>query len=167
METSNRKCANIAALSCRFHLDKRPTAAPLIRCRLRNDIGLCRIDGITPLPNHPPVDTGMDKQEQQEDAKPPAEPLLALPPSVPPGQEEKEAPAPEVQTITVDGTIIKLDRLGPIIVNTDGTLTRIANWAALSEPERQTALRRIAKRNRERRQRLEEEQEGGGGQGQG
>lgn len=94
------------------------------------------------------------------------EPLPALPPSAPPGQEAAPAaPADggssEVQTITVDGMGIKLDHLGPIIVNTDGTLTRIANWGALTEQERQVALRRIAKRNRERRAQLEQQ----GGQG--
>lgn len=91
------------------------------------------------------------------------EPLPALPPSAPPGQEAAPADggSSEVQTITVDGMGIKLDHLGPIIVNTDGTLTRIANWGALTEQERQVALRRIAKRNRERRAQLEQQ----GGQG--
>lgn len=104
----------------------------------------------------------MDKHET------PAEPLPALPPSVPSGQEEESAAsATEVQAITVDGISFKLDKLGPIIVNADGTLTRISNWAALTEPERQTALRRIARRNRERRERLEKEEKGNGGQGYG
>ncbi|XRB03778.1 hypothetical protein NFJ02_18g31330 [Pycnococcus provasolii] len=49
-----------------------------------------------------------------------------------------------------DGGILKLDHLGPVIVGTDGTLSRIANWNELSEREQAVALRRIAKRNRER-----------------
>jgi predicted Fe-S protein YdhL (DUF1289 family) len=40
--------------------------------------------------------------------------------------------------------------LGPIVVGVDGTMSRISNWTALSERERETALRRLAKRNNER-----------------
>lgn len=36
------------------------------------------------------------------------------------------------------------------VVNEDGTVSRIANWAQLSEREREVALRRIAKRNQQR-----------------
>ena len=48
------------------------------------------------------------------------------------------------------GQTLKLDALGPIIVNSDGTTSRIVNWANLTERERQVALRRIAARNKER-----------------
>jgi hypothetical protein len=48
------------------------------------------------------------------------------------------------------GQTLKLDKLGPIIVNSDGTTSRIVNWASLTERERQVALRRIAARNKER-----------------
>ena len=53
-------------------------------------------------------------------------------------------------TIEVDGECVKLDKLGPMIVNTDGTLSRIANWSALTEVERDRSLRLIAKRNKQR-----------------
>lgn len=104
------------------------------------------------------------KQEEEQEALP------ALPPSVPLGQgEDAAAGDAEVQTITVDGVGIKLDKLGPIVVNTDGTLTRISNWGDMSEGERQTALRRIARRNKERTEQLRrlEEQDGSDKQGQG
>ena len=45
---------------------------------------------------------------------------------------------------------LRMDHLGPIIVNNDGTMSRIANWEALSDGEKAVALRRIAKRNQER-----------------
>ncbi len=48
------------------------------------------------------------------------------------------------------GQTLKLDALGPIIVNSDGTTSRIVNWVNLTERERQVALRRIAARNKER-----------------
>eukprot|EP01031_Cornospumella_fuschlensis_P036104 gene36104-43780_t len=50
---------------------------------------------------------------------------------------------------------IKLDELGPIILNSDGTISRIKNWHELSDHERRTSLRRIAKRNQERKHQLE------------
>lgn len=46
---------------------------------------------------------------------------------------------------------LALPELGPCIVNSDGTVSSIANWAELSERERAIALRRIAKRNEARR----------------
>jgi hypothetical protein len=54
------------------------------------------------------------------------------------------------------GQTLKLDALGPIIVNSDGTTSRIVNWANLTERERQVALRRIAARNKERAAQLSE-----------
>ena len=33
-----------------------------------------------------------------------------------------------VRVVTVDGNPVKLDRLGPIVVNKDGSLSRITNW---------------------------------------
>ena len=68
-------------------------------------------------------------------------------------------PAPEdaSTSVTLDvstGQPVVLDHLGPVVVNTDGTLSRIANWAELSEHEQKVSLRRIAKRNVERLQAL-------------
>lgn len=57
------------------------------------------------------------------------------------------------------GEKLALDELGPLIVTADGSLRRIANWAALSEAERATALRRLGKRNRERVATLQEQQD--------
>ncbi len=55
------------------------------------------------------------------------------------------------------GSTIKLDALGPIIVNSDGTISRIANWVNLTDRERTVALRRIASRNKERVEKLSDE----------
>ncbi|PWN53745.1 hypothetical protein IE53DRAFT_112630 [Violaceomyces palustris] len=51
-------------------------------------------------------------------------------------------------TLEVGGQSIALDRLGPMIVNSDGTISRIHNWDQLSEHERKTSLRLLAKRNK-------------------
>ncbi len=101
-----------------------------------------------------PTNTGnsMADEQKKEDAGPP----LALPP---PSRDDDTTPNSSnnedtVRTITADGGSVKLDHLGPIIINTDGTVARIANWHALTEAEQAVALRRIAKRNKERAQQL-------------
>ncbi len=45
---------------------------------------------------------------------------------------------------------IKLDHLGPMVVNVDGTMSRISNWDQMADIEKKNTLRIIAKRNRER-----------------
>jgi len=64
-------------------------------------------------------------------------------------------PAPEdVSTlITLDvnsGQAVVLDAMGPVVVNSDGTLSRITNWDQMSASEKEVVKRRIAKRNVER-----------------
>mmetsp|Transcript_17029 Transcript_17029/g.20791 ORF Transcript_17029/g.20791 Transcript_17029/m.20791 type:complete len:157 (-) Transcript_17029:345-815(-) len=85
-----------------------------------------------------------DQQQQQ-----PKEDLLQLRPSDP----NKDG---DVLTLKF-GETLKLDHLGPIILNTDGTTRRIANWDTLTEGEREVSWRRIKKRNEERRKVLEEQ----------
>ena len=70
-----------------------------------------------------------------------APPALAAP-----SANDADATKLDVQT----GARVALDGLGPIVVGVDGTMSRISNWTALSERERETALRRLAKRNNER-----------------
>jgi uroporphyrinogen decarboxylase len=48
------------------------------------------------------------------------------------------------------------DNLGPIIINTDGTMSRIPNWESLTESEQKNSLRLIAQRNQRRKMELEE-----------
>lgn len=57
------------------------------------------------------------------------------------------------------GETIRLEEMGPIILNTDGTTRRIANWDNLSEQEKQTTWRRISARNEQRRKQLLEQME--------
>ena len=56
------------------------------------------------------------------------------------------------------GETIRFEEMGPIILNTDGTTRRIANWDTLTEGEKKVTWRRISKRNEERRKRLLEQQ---------
>ena len=48
------------------------------------------------------------------------------------------------------GEKLKLDDLGPVIVNDDCTLRRIENWDSLSVHERSATMRRIGGRNQDR-----------------
>ena len=56
---------------------------------------------------------------------------------------------------------IKLDHLGPMVVNRDGTLSRIANWQNMADIERQNTLRILGKRNQLRLNALKDEDAGG------
>jgi len=86
---------------------------------------------------------------EQTEAQPPALPSTAD------GSETKGES--QGRTIMVGSTPIKVDALGPVIVNEDGTLRRIANWNDLTEAERQVAVRRIAARNQARLAHLRDE----------
>ncbi len=57
----------------------------------------------------------------------------------------------------VNGIGARLDRLGPVILNLDGSMSRITNWDNMSPNEQATALRLVAKRNEERRKQLNEQ----------
>ncbi|KJZ80317.1 hypothetical protein HIM_00167 [Hirsutella minnesotensis 3608] len=69
---------------------------------------------------------------------------------------DKALPAPGDGTDVVnldvsgDGTTVKLGALGPLVVNQDGTMSRISNWAEMSPIERENTLRILGKRNRTR-----------------
>ncbi|KZP02587.1 hypothetical protein FIBSPDRAFT_673302, partial [Athelia psychrophila] len=45
---------------------------------------------------------------------------------------------------------VRLDHLGPMVINLDGTVARISNWDAMSEAERLNTLRVLGRRNRGR-----------------
>lgn len=45
---------------------------------------------------------------------------------------------------------VKLDHLGPMVVNVDGTLSRISNWDKMADIEKENTLRIIKKRNQAR-----------------
>jgi hypothetical protein len=63
-------------------------------------------------------------------------------------------------SLKVNGDAVKLDHFGPVVVNQDGTLSRINNWAEMSEIERTNTLRVLGKRNRLRLEKVRVEQGG-------
>ena len=56
------------------------------------------------------------------------------------------------------GETVKLDELGPVIVQSDCTLRRIDNWHKLTEGEREATMRRIGGRNQVRLNKCREQQ---------
>lgn len=62
--------------------------------------------------------------------------------------------------VEVGGAPVKLDHLGPVVVNTDGTLSRITNWVDMTEAERARTTKIITKRNEKRLKALRSREEG-------
>ena len=56
----------------------------------------------------------------------------------------------ESRALTVGGAPVKCDAMGPVVVATDGSLSRITNWAEMSEQEQANTLRLVGKRNQSR-----------------
>ncbi|KAF2005771.1 hypothetical protein P154DRAFT_518486 [Amniculicola lignicola CBS 123094] len=63
--------------------------------------------------------------------------------------------------LNVGGEGVKLDHLGPMVVNRDGTLSRIGNWEGMTEIERANTVRVLGKRNMLRLGKLRAEEEEG------
>jgi hypothetical protein len=89
------------------------------------------------------IPTEPQPENQEQDKKP----ILALPDST-------TATSTNTTQLDVNGDGIKLDHLGPLVVNVDGTLSRIANWAQMTEIERRNTLRVLGKRNKARMEAL-------------
>ena len=63
---------------------------------------------------------------------------------------EGESGGSEVQTLSVNGAPLALDALGPMVVNRDGTLARVANWGEMTAGEREATVRVLGRRNQAR-----------------
>ncbi|KAK6363731.1 hypothetical protein TWF730_001149 [Orbilia blumenaviensis] len=99
------------------------------------------------VPQFPPPHIIPDESTQDassgssEEAQPPQE-TLALP--APQTEAHKEEPAKKLEVGT---EALKLDHLGPLVVNSDGTLSRIHNWADMTPLERERTIKVLGKRN--------------------
>jgi hypothetical protein len=87
-----------------------------------------------------------------------------LPPPPPlPAPESGDTGAAPPTTVEVNGARVSLgDQLGPAVVNADGTMSRIANWAEMTEIERRNTVRILGARNKLRLEALTEGKQGGG-----
>ena len=66
-----------------------------------------------------------------------------------------------VPSLSVGGPSLSLDELGPIIVNKDGTTSRVTNWLTMNKDEQERTQRMIIKRNEKRLKVLKEKMENG------
>lgn len=76
-----------------------------------------------------------------------AAPSSSSKPSALPAPGEGTSDNPTILDVSGDGTTVKLDALGPLVVNQDGSMARISNWDKMADIEKQNALRIIGKRN--------------------
>lgn len=83
-----------------------------------------------------------EPQEQNNESNESKSPPLALPPTSDSTDQKLD--------INGQGTTVSLDHLGPIVVNQDGTMSRISNWDKMTEIEKQNTMRIIGKRNKQR-----------------
>ncbi|KAL5094324.1 hypothetical protein Trisim1_006913 [Trichoderma cf. simile WF8] len=79
----------------------------------------------------------------------------STPSTKPPSRNALPAPGSNTENITTidvsgSGTTVKLDALGPMVVNVDGTMSRISNWDKMAAIEKENTLRIIGKRNQQR-----------------
>jgi len=56
-------------------------------------------------------------------------------------------PLDSTKTLVVNQTI-KLDELGPMVINSDGTISRIANWNDMTSQEQERTMRVLGARNK-------------------
>ncbi|WVF70408.1 hypothetical protein IAT40_005198 [Kwoniella sp. CBS 6097] len=110
-----------------------------------------------PTPRSVTPDPTSEPQEE------PHKPLAIEPPPSEPGDQTdiKDDDEGEITTLDLgEGNVVKLDRLGPMIINSDGTLSRIQNWQDLHPIEQERTVRLLVKkRNVVRLQKLATEEE--------
>ena len=58
-----------------------------------------------------------------------------------------------------EGMSVQVTELGAIIINSDGTMSKVENWKELTPAEQAKTLRVIAKRNAKRKAILQQQQE--------
>lgn len=58
--------------------------------------------------------------------------------------------APKESNQVQESTNLKLDDLGPMVIQTDGTMQRIVDWNQKTPEEKEQIIRLISKRNKQR-----------------
>ncbi|KAL4889712.1 hypothetical protein BDV59DRAFT_104846 [Aspergillus ambiguus] len=97
-----------------------------------------------PAADSPATDNAHPEQPAPHERE---QPYLALP-------DADSADQTTQLDVSAGGSTVKLDHLGPLVVNQDGTLSRIANWEQMTEIEKKNTLRVLGKRNKQRMEAL-------------
>ncbi|TLD10158.1 hypothetical protein PgNI_05578 [Pyricularia grisea] len=66
---------------------------------------------------------------------------------LPPTPDQSTTANDGVKQLNAQGGSVSFDHLGPIVVNQDGTMSRVANWPNMTQIERENTLRILGKRN--------------------
>ncbi|KAF5677781.1 hypothetical protein FHETE_1544 [Fusarium heterosporum] len=92
----------------------------------------------------------MSKEDQQpQEGSSPAKDAKVPLPLPEPGQETAADKGDGVTSLRV-GESVRLDAMGPLVVNTDGTMGRIGNWAGMTKGEKEQTLKLLGRRNKQR-----------------
>ncbi|KAJ5610190.1 hypothetical protein N7510_006909 [Penicillium lagena] len=115
-----------------------------------------------PNTSNPPSETKPEEQTQEQAQADSTGEHLYLPSSPSNGNNEKGEGQQQRLSLNDDsGSTVTLDHLGPMVVNTDGTLSRISNWDHMTEIEKKNTLRILGKRNKQRLEVLRAAEQGG------
>lgn len=90
-----------------------------------------------------------ESQSQENLSSQPAQEHLYLPSEPSNADASQQAPS-RLDLGAEGGSTVRLDHLGPMVVNVDGSLSRIGNWDQMTEIERKNTLRILGKRNKQR-----------------
>ncbi|KAJ9482366.1 hypothetical protein VN97_g11066 [Penicillium thymicola] len=103
---------------------------------------------------------GTQEQEQEQESKK----NLYLPASDPTNPIANQDGDGSIKLdMSGGGTEVKLDHLGPMVVNVDGTLSQIGNWQQMTDIEKNNTLRVLGKRNQKRLETLRAKEKAGEG----
>ncbi|KAE8211035.1 hypothetical protein CF327_g5164 [Tilletia walkeri] len=119
------------------------------------------------IPIFPPphlVSDAKEGEEQRIESQQQQPPIMGALPAPSDIQESTTTPT-NLNVASDSSSTFKFDALGPLVVNTDGTLSRIHNWSSMTESERERTLRVLGKRNKIRMADLRAMEEGGSGGG--
>ncbi|KAE8241215.1 hypothetical protein A4X13_0g7516 [Tilletia indica] len=118
------------------------------------------------VPVFPPphlVSDTKEGEEQKPESQQQQPPIMGALPA--PSDIQESTTTPSLNVASDTSSTFKFDALGPLVVNTDGTLSRIHNWSSMTESERERTLRVLGKRNKLRMADLRATEEGGSGGG--
>jgi hypothetical protein len=92
-----------------------------------------------------------DHQAQESSSSAAAKDANKMPLPLPaPEQDSGAADKGDGVTSLRVGESVRLDAMGPLVVNTDGTMGRIGNWAGMTEGEKEQTLKLLGRRNKQR-----------------
>ena len=100
-----------------------------------------------PQPEPDPQTQAIEAEEQAKDTRPLPLPDPRDTASASTTADGAPAPTHRHRLVVDDAEGVRLDDLGPLVVNRDGTASRVANWDRMTPAERETTVRVLRRRN--------------------